>query len=401
MKRFVQLTASIVVVIALVAASFSAGYLYGKNTREALPSVRADEELALVRKVIDIVEEEYIEKVDRDKLIQGAAAGVVDSLGDPYSHYLDSKHFEMVEEETRGSYSGIGIYIGMKGEHPVVQSVIDKTPAFRAGLKSGDVILEVDGEATQGKNLDEVASMIRGDEGTQVTLKIGREGGETFEVTIVRESIKIPNVEHKLIDGKYGYVRIRGFNVSTSVDVQNALDELVSQGAEGFIIDLRNNPGGLLDQSIELASLFLESGKVVSVKYRNQPEEVYNVYRVSRNGQELKLFKQPVVVLVNGGTASASEIFSGALKDHGRAVLVGEKTFGKGSVQDVIKLENGDGLLITIAKYYTPSGVSIHEKGIEPDIEVKVEEQFTPGEEDDIQLKKAIEVLEQKISEGN
>lgn len=399
MRRFIQIAASLVIVLTLVAASFSAGYLYGKNTREALPTVRADEELALVRRVIDIVEKEYIEEVDRDKLIQGAAAGVVDSLGDPYSHYLDSKHFEMVEEETRGSYSGVGIYIGMKGEHPVVQSVIDQTPAFEAGLKSGDVILEVDGEPTQGKSLDEVASMIRGDEGTQVTLKIGREGGETFEVTIVRENIKIPNVEHRLIDGRYGYVRIRGFNISTSMDVQKALEELVSQGAEGFVIDLRNNPGGLLDQSIELASLFLESGRVVSVKYRNQPEEVYNVYRVSRNGQELKLFKQPVVILVNGGTASASEIFSGALKDHGRAVLVGEKTFGKGSVQDVIKLENGDGLLITIARYYTPSGVSIHEKGIEPNIEVKAEEQFTPGGDDDIQLKIALEVLEKKIKE--
>lgn len=400
MKRLNFLQVVIILVVAFVVpiASFSLGYFYGKEGKKDLPSIRPDEELDLVRRVINIVEEEYVEKVSRKKLIQGAAKGVVDSLGDPYSHYLDKKHFEMVEEETRGSYSGIGIYLGMKNSHPVVQSVIDGTPAFKAGLKSGDVILEVDGKKTQGKTVDEVASMIRGEEGTTVTLTLARVGREgTFKVTIKRAQIKIPNVESKLLQSSIGYVRIRGFNISTSSDVERALVELKNKGANGFIIDLRGNPGGLLEQAVELASLFIEKGKVVSIRYRNKQEEVYNAIRFTQDGRELKLFKEPVVILVDGGSASASEIFSGAMKDYKRAILVGEKTFGKGSVQDVIKLPNGDGVLITIAKYYTPSGKSIHQKGIEPDIKVKAKETFTPGGPDDIQLQKAIEVLKEKI----
>lgn len=400
MKRLNLLQILIIIVVAVVVplASFSFGYLYGKEKGNALPSIRPDEEFDLVRRVINIVEERYVEKVKRDDLIKGAAKGVIDSLGDPYSHYLDKKHFEMVEEETRGSYSGIGIYLGMRNSHPVVQSVIDGTPAFKAGLKSGDVILEVDGKKTQGKSIDEVASMIRGEEGTVVTLTLARAGKEgTFKVSIKRAQIKIPNVESKLIEPEVGYVRIRGFNISTSSDVEKSLVELKQKGAKGFIIDLRGNPGGLLEQAVELASLFIEKGKVVTIRYRNKEEEVYNATRITHDGKQLTLFKEPVVILVDGGSASASEIFAGALKDHKRAVLVGEKTFGKGSVQDVIKMPNGDGVLITIARYYTPSGKSIHMKGIEPNVKVSAPEVFTPGGKDDVQLKKAIEVLKKKI----
>lgn len=400
MKRFNLFQIAMMIIIAFVVpiTAFSLGYVYGRENSDKLPSIRPDEELELVERVINIVEDEYVEKVNREKLIQGAAKGVVDSLGDPYSHYLDRKHFEMVEEETRGSYSGIGIYLGMKNSHPVVQSVIDGTPAFKAGLKSGDVILEVDGKKTQGKNVDEVASMIRGEEGTTVTLTLARVGREgTFKVTIRRAKIKIPNVESKILEDHIGYIRIRGFNISTSSDVERALINLKNKGSRGFIIDLRSNPGGLLEQAVYLASLFIEKGKIVSIKYRNKQEEVYNATRISSDGRNLPLFKEPVVILVDGGSASASEIFAGAMKDHKRAILVGEKTFGKGSVQNVVKLPNGDGVLITIAKYYTPSGKSIHLKGIEPDIKVATPETFTPGGEDDIQLKKALEEIKKRI----
>ncbi len=401
MKRSILLTVITIVFFSLVAISFTAGYLVGYHKDRELPSIRTDEELSIVRRVINIVEEEYVEKVDREKLIQGAAAGVIDSLGDPYSHYLDKKHFSMVEEETRGSYSGIGIYLGMKDKHPVVQSVIDETPAFKAGIKSGDVIVEVDGTKTANKSIDEVASMIRGEEGTTVTLTLARQGKEgTFKVTLKRATIKIPNVESKMLTDGIGYVRIRGFNMTTAVDVQRALTQLKKDGAKGFIIDLRSNPGGLLDQAVELSSLFIEKGKIVSIRYRSKQEEVYNAVRFSSNGEKLELFKEPVVILVDGGSASASEIFSGALKDYKRATLVGEKTFGKGSVQDVIKLPNGDGVLITIAKYFTPSGKSIHMKGINPDFEVKAPEVFTPGGKDDLQLNRAIEVLKEKIAKN-
>lgn len=393
-KPFILMVAFLVISV----ASFSFGYSFGKSESKKLPSIRADEELSLVKRVMDIVQENYVEEVDRNRLIKGAAKGVVDALEDPYSHYLDKKHFEMVEEETRGSYSGIGIFLGKKNSHPVVQSVIDGTPAFEAGLKSGDIIVEVDGKKTAGKTIDEVAAMIRGEEGTTVTLTLARVGREgTFKVSIRRAQIKIPNVESKILNKNIGYVRIRGFNVSTTRDVEKQLLELRQKGVKGFIIDLRGNPGGLFEQAVELSSLFIEKGKIVSVRYRDRQEEVYNAVRFVHDKGRLTLFAEPVVILVDGGSASASEIFAGALKDYKRAVLVGEKTFGKGSVQDVIKLPNGEGVIITIARYYTPSGKSIHEKGIEPDVKVASPESYTPGSEDDVQLKKAVEIIKGKI----
>ena len=398
-KKVVYSLIALVIVAGLIGAGFATGYWFAKaKTPAPIPGVTQNDDLDLVERVIKIVEDEYVKETSRSALIQGAAAGVIEALNDPYSHYLPKKSFEKVEEETHGFYSGIGIYIGKKDSHPVVQSVIERTPAFRAGLQAGDVILSVDGTSTMGKSIDDVASMIRGKEGTKVTLELAREGkDEPFTVTIVREQIKIPNVESKMVDAAIGYVRIRGFNASTSVDVEKELLALRGKGAKAFVIDLRNNPGGLLDQAIEMASMFIEKGRIVSVKGRSRQEEVYNAFRVTHTGGELTLFKEPVVILVNGGSASASEIFSGALKDHKRAKLVGEKTFGKGSVQDVIKLPNGDGVLITIARYYTPNGISIDKKGIKPDIEVKMDGSIEPASPQDIQLKKAIEVLKAEM----
>lgn len=399
MKKLIYILISLVIVLTIITASFGAGYWWAKHKGSDVPSIRADKKLDLVRNVIDIVKEKYVEKVDEDELIKGAAAGVVNSLDDPYSHFLDKEHFERVEQETRGSYSGVGIYIGMREEHPVVQSVIDETPAFEAGLMPGDVIISVDGTKTQGMRIDEIADMIKGEQGTTVTLSIARKDKkEPFDVTITRAKIKIPNIESKIVEDNIGYLRLRGFNITTSKDVQKTLEELKGKGAKAFIIDLRNNPGGLLEQSIELSSMFIEKGEIVSIKGRNKQEEVYNAYRVSRSGEKLNLYEEPVVVLVNEGSASASEIFAGALKDHERATLIGEKTFGKGSVQDVVKLPDNSGVLITVAKYYTPSGKSIHGKGIEPDITVKMGNNIAPGSEKDIQLEKAVEVLNEKLS---
>lgn len=398
MRKFIYFLASLLIVVSLVVLSFGAGAIWGARTETGPPLTKTSDDLDLVREVIEIVEREYVSEPKRKELIQGAAAGVVDALNDPYSHYLKKKHFSRVEEETKGFYSGIGIFLGKKNSHIIVQSVIDKTPAFRAGLKTGDFIISVDKKKTQSKTIDEVARMIRGEEGTTVTLEIARpDNSEPFEVSIVREQIKIPNVESKIMEEDIGYIKMRGFNQTTSRDVQKALEELKGKGAKGFILDLRNNPGGLLDQSVELASIFIEKGKIVSVKGRSRQEETYNSFRVSHGGVQLQLYKDPVVVLINGGSASASEIVAGAFKDHKRAELIGEKTFGKGNVQDIIKLPNGDGVLLTIAKYYTPKGASIHNKGIQPDIKIEMDHSIEPGSAEDIQLKKGIEVLKKKI----
>lgn len=386
----------VVAFLILFGLFFSGGYYLGRES-QTIPLIkeetRIDKSLSLVEEVVKAIKENYVEKVDEKKLAEGAAKGAVEALGDPYSHYFDRTHYRIFKENTSGYFYGVGIQITVKDGYPVVVTPLENTPAYRAGIQSGDVIIKVDGKSVKGVPLDSVVGMIRGERGTTVVLTIKRKGEKKpLEFKLKREKIELKNVSSKMIDDDIGYIRLHTFDENTSKEVRDQTEKLINEGAKGLIIDLRNNPGGLLNEAVLVSSLFIQKGVIVSVKSRDGKEEIYRaVHGIHGIG---KAFDLPLVVLVNGGSASASEIFAGAIRDHKRGVLVGEKTFGKGSVQNMIPLSNGAGLILTTAKYFTPSGESIHEKGITPDIVVKGTKDLSKS---DPQLDKAIEVLRKTL----
>jgi len=329
----------------------------------------------------------YIGDVSDDMLMSGAIKGMVNSIGDPYSVYMDTNMYKELMIETKGSFGGVGIVLGSKDNVLTVVAPIEGTPSDKAGILSGDQIIKIDGQDTKGLAVDEAVKMIRGLEESQVTLTISRVGHEINDYTIIRSNIKINTVGGKMLDDGIGYVRLSMFNENTGSDLSNKLEELEGQGMKGIILDLRNNPGGLLEESIKVASNFVPYGPVVSV--------------VSKDGtmttrfSTLEAIKYPLVILVNGGSASASEIVAGAVQDTGAGTLIGTKTFGKGSVQTVLPLDDDSALKLTIAKYVTPNNRSINGVGLEPDI--KVEMSDTQEEGNDLQMEKAIEVLKKKL----
>lgn len=343
--------------------------------------------------IMEIIRKEYVEEVDYDRLIIGAIQGMLQSL-DPYSSYLTPDMMKEMEIETKGTFGGIGIEIGIKDGILTVISPIEDTPAWKAGLKAGDKILKINGEPTKGLSLMECVKRLRGPKGTKVTITILREGfSEPKDFTIVRDIIKIQSVKSKELEPGYLYLRITQFQEETTKDLREAI---VVYGKKtpikGLILDLRNNPGGLLDQAVGVADLFLKEGVIVSVKTRGGQELVYQA-------QQAGTFPDwPLVVLVNHGSASASEIVAGALKVHRRGVILGARTFGKGSVQTIIPLEGGAGLRLTTARYFTPDGNSIQDKGISPDITLEEEEN---SEKEDPLLKKALEYLKVLNIYGN
>ena len=320
--------------------------------------------LEKLQAIIEIIEKRYVDKVDIDKVIDGAIAGAVRALGDPYSDYMASSEWDEFMIRARGSYSGVGLTIGSKDKYIVVISPIKGSPAARAGIKPGDRILKVDGKELYDVSTDRAAEMIRGPVGTQVILTILPAGGDApVEYTLTRENITIVTVDSRMLDGRIGYIQITQFGEGTAVATRAALDELKSSGARAIVLDLRGNPGGILDECVEVAELFVPEGPIVSVVDRQGQREV-------RSSESAGL-GMPLVVLVDEGSASASEIVAGAVQDRKAGVIVGKKTFGKGSVQSLINLKDGSGIRLTTAKYYTPSGRSIHGKGIDPDIVVE------------------------------
>lgn len=324
------------------------------------------ERLKVFTDCLEIVKKNYVEDVKTEDLITGAIEGMLSSL-DPYSAYLDPDMYSELKVETKGSFGGLGIEIAIKDGILTVISPIEDTPAYRAGIKAGDKIVKINEESTKGLNLMECVKRMRGPKGTHVTLTIFREGStQTQEVSMVRDIIKIQSVKYKTLEKGYGYLRISQFQEKTSADAAKALEALQKEnpeGMRGLILDLRNDPGGLLEEAVDVSDLFLDSGVIVSIKGRNEEEKtVFNAHK------EGTMPPWPMVVLVNQGSASASEIVAGALQDYGRAVIMGSKTFGKGSVQTIIPLDDGSGIKLTTARYYTPKGRSIHEKGIQPDI---------------------------------
>ena len=324
--------------------------------------------LNLLGEVLERTKHSYVEEVTDKKLIESAINGMLTSL-DPHSSYLDAKSFNYMNEQTKGKFGGIGIEITMDNGLVKIVSPIDDTPADKAGIKAGDYITHIDGETVIGLGLNEAVSKLRGKIGTKVKLSIRRVNSKPIEITIKREEIKIQSVKSEIKDESISYIRISSFTEDidkTIIDAINKAKKELKNKFLGIVIDVRNNPGGLLDQAVEVSDLFLEKGEIVSTRSRNEEDTVKFMATAGDIAKDL-----PIVVMINEGSASASEILAGALQDHHRAIVLGEKSFGKGSVQTVMPLGDFGAMRITTARYYTPSGRSIQAKGIEPDIEVK------------------------------
>ncbi len=323
-------------------------------------------QLKLFTSVLDLVERNYVEPVKPQKLIYGAIQGMLSSL-DPHSSFLRPDDFKELQVETKGSFTGIGIEITLKDGILTVVSPIEGTPAFKAGLKANDKILKINGKTTKNMTLIEAVKLLRGPRGTKVTISIFRNGWTGLkDIVLTRDVIPIKSVRSRLLEKGYGYVRITNFQDKTDPDLEKALDKLEKEThLKGLIIDLRNNPGGLLEQAVKVSDEFIDSGLIVYTKGRIPQQNMKFKAHPNKHHHDY-----PLVVLVNEGSASASEIVAGALQDHKRAVIVGTQTFGKGSVQTIIPIDDGAAVRLTTALYYTPSGRSIQAKGITPDIVV-------------------------------
>ena len=344
------------------------------------------------RAIIETYQVDSAEKpTEEDKLLYGAIKGMVEAWGDPYTRFVDPGQLKEEEIEMEGEYGGLGIYIGQRDGKTLVISPIEDTPADRVGLKPQDQIVKIEDEIILGWDSQQVVKRLRGKPGTSVTIWVRREGEEELlKFEIVRENIKLISVRSEMMDKNLGYVKISQFKQKTAHEVRSAFSALMKEGAKGFVLDLRNNGGGLLNGAVEICDMFLNGGLVVGMKGRvdRANDEIY--------ANPGTLTSLPMVVLINEGSASASEIVAGALSDRGRAVSVGKKTFGKGSVQTLFNLTDGSGLYVTIARYHTPSGKVIDHVGLEPDIEVEGE--VTKEKEKDEQLKRALEELRNIIS---
>jgi carboxyl-terminal processing protease len=328
------------------------------------------EELSTFSEILHMVQTNYVEEVEVKDLVQGAIRGMLRTL-DPHSSFMTPEMFKEMQIETSGSFGGLGIEIGIRDGALTVISPIEDTPAFRVGLKAGDKIIKINDESTKNMTLTDAVKLMRGKKGTSITITIVREGLTTpKDFTIIRDIIKIKSIKSSALAEGIGYVKISSFQEKTEVELKGALEKLIKEGSieKGLVLDLRNNPGGLLNQAVAVSDVFVSSGLVVYTDGRLKSQ------RTQFSAHEKGTYKDfPIVILVNSGSASASEIVAGALQDHKRALVLGENTFGKGSVQTIMTLDDGSALRLTTAKYYTPNGRSIQAKGIEPDIFVKRE----------------------------
>ncbi|PKN60127.1 MAG: peptidase S41 [Deltaproteobacteria bacterium HGW-Deltaproteobacteria-11] len=372
-KKMKALLVSAVCLVALL----SLWNLYANSPAVALDR-QTYKNIKLFNEVLDMVQKNYVEPIEQKTLIQGAINGMMRSL-DPHSAFMTADMYKELEVETRGTFGGIGIEITILKDILTVVSPIEDTPAFQAGVKSGDQIIGIDGKSTKNISIMEAVSKLRGPKDTKVTLTIMREKmAKPEDIVITRSIIKIRSIKSRMYDDRIGYIRIASFQEKSVNDLKKALKDLdrPSQSLKGLVLDMRNNPGGLLNQAVEISDCFLKSGVIVSTKGKTRNLE--NTFSAGDNGDEPSC---PIVILVNEGTASAAEIVSGALRDNRRAIIVGTQTFGKGSVQTVIPLEDGSALKLTTAKYYTPSGRSIQAEGIAPDIVIKFQRPAQEKEE--------------------
>jgi len=348
------------------------------------------QKIDLFGEVLDKINNEYVDEVNQSETIDAAINGVLQSL-DPYSAYMSPKTFEEMQTETSGKFGGLGIEVGMEAGVVKVISPIDNSPASRVGIKAGDYIVKINEVQVQGKTLTEAVDLMRGPVGTDIEITVRRIGEKKAIIfNITREIIKIESVKSKIIDNKIGYLRLSSFNENSGQQVKNKIKEIKkNKKIKGYILDLRNNPGGLLTQAIKITDFFLDYGEIVSTKSRKVSE---NRKWFSKKGDLID--GKTLIVLINYGSASASEIVAGALKDHKRAILIGENSYGKGSVQSIIPLKNKGAIRLTISKYYLPSGLSISEVGVTPDIEIEENsDAFVINTDTDNQLNFALKLL--------
>ena len=350
------------------------------------------EKIDLFGEVLENIKKEYVEDVDQSEVMDSAINGVLQSL-DPYSAYMSPELFKEMQTDTRGEFGGLGIEIGMEAGVVKVISPIEDTPAAKAGIKAGDYIVKIGKEQVQGKSLMEAVKLMRGPVGTTINLTIRRKNvKKPLEFKVKREIIEVQSVNSRIISGEknIGYVRLKSFNENSDNQFLKTIKKFENnKKIKGYVFDLRNNPGGLLTQAINITDYFLDDGEIVSTKGRKESE---TRKFFARKGDEIN--GKPIVVLINNGSASAAEIFAGALKDHKRAIILGENSYGKGSVQSIIPLRNGGGMRLTISKYYLPSGKSISEVGVTPDILVEeVGDDFKINSEKDNQLNYAIKLF--------
>ena len=361
-------------------------YSYSKSTNELY------EKIDLFSEVLETIKQEYVDEIDQAEVMDSAINGVLQSL-DPYSAYMSPKSFEGMQTDTKGEFGGLGIEIGMESGVVKVIAPIDDTPAAKAGIKAGDYIVRINNEQVQGKSLTEAVELMRGPVGTEINLTVRRRNEKkALEFKIKRAVIEVKSVEAKIIgdEKEIGYLRLKSFNENSDKQLLSYINNFEKNSKlNGYILDLRNNPGGLLTQAINITDFFLDDGEIVSTKGRkiNETRRFF-----SRKGDEIS--GKPLIVIINQGSASASEIVSGALKDHKRAIILGEHTYGKGSVQSIIPLKNGGGIRLTISKYYLPSGKSISDVGVMPDIFVEEKgDDFRINSDTDNQLDYAIKLL--------
>lgn len=394
-------------VLLIVLISFLAMLIgMGKDRKVSAVTDDVYEELGVFADVLKYLQKDYVEQTETKSLIYGAIKGMLDTL-DPHSSFMPPEVYREMQMETKGKFEGLGIVIEKKKGLLTVVSPIEDTPAFEAGIRSGDHIIKIDGEPTENMTLHEAAMEMRGPKGTKVTITITREGlAEPMDITLTRDVIPLKSVKHEALDEVIDYIRISQFNEQTASDFQKALKKLNAQNGDSLrlILDLRNNPGGLLDQAVKVADKFIASGVIVSIAGRDKKQKMR--FTAHRKGT---LEDCLLIILVNGGSASGSEILAGALQDHGKALILGTQTFGKGSVQTIFPLKDGSGLKLTTARYYTPSGRSIQAMGITPNIIVPYsrdphgreskEQPQRPSERD---LKRHLKGLEEgkKLKEG-
>ena len=378
MKKIIK-----VIAVAFLLCSFQC---FAESSVENDSKITSFQYVKKLNSVFDFVQQNYVDEIDPKILYEGALKGMLDAIGDPYTLYLDSDYMRDLNDTTSGSFGGVGLSISKAAEstpskpaYVEVASPIEDTPGAKAGIQAGDLISAIDGLPTPNMTMNEVLSHLRGEIGTPVTVTILRGNSMKFDVTLIRALIEVPTVKYGMIEGtKIGYARLIQFTPDTAQRLQDALDSFEKNGYQGLIIDLRDNPGGLITSAVDVADKFIDNGPIVSTKSRLLFENTQ--FSASKEKTTLRR-GLPIVVLINKGAASASEIVSGALKDYHLAYLVGERTYGKGSVQQVIPLSSTDGIKITMARYYTPSDMNIDKIGIPPDEEIKNLADFSEEEE--------------------